>query len=87
VHLEIDAEGAIYPGAGKVAERVLVGGGPEVGGGEEGAGWVVSERKEGAVGADVARGCAWEVTRYLRCEERTRKWSSGLLQTLRSRWQ
>lgn len=35
---ETDEEGAIYPGAGTVAERVLVGGGLEAEGGEEGGG-------------------------------------------------
>ena len=36
--LEIDEEVATYPGAGTVAERVLVGGGLEAEGGEEGGG-------------------------------------------------
>lgn len=73
MHLEIDVEGAIYRGAGTAVERVLVSDGPGVEDGEEGAGWVVSERKEEVVGADVTRGCAWEVRRCLRCEERMRK--------------
>lgn len=72
--LETGEEGATYPGAGMVEERVLVSGGLEVEGGEEGGGWVVSE-KDGVVGADVVHGCVWEVTRCLRCEGRTRKWS------------
>jgi hypothetical protein len=85
VDLEIDEE-AICPGAGTVAERVLVGGGLEAEGGERDGEWVASGREEGVVDGDVASDCAWEVTSCLHCAVRTKRHSSGLKQTPTSQW-